>query len=258
MQDLDQSDLRASRAYEALTAQVDAETVAGLLPAATETEQRIIRSIVLHNILTGRVGGLMQSGRIAETVNWVEAYVPRVSGFFQTERAAWSDALGSGAEALYTRLLAICRRRVPRIRDRYPHAAIDISDLTHQAFDLLLAKHRLRDYAFDEPLSMWLSRAVMCSARALYGVARGITTVSIDENFNDLLPEPLIVNDAPAELSGAIALALRHLSAFDRRLVQLLGSGVPIDEIALRMGKGRATIYRRRIAIFARLRTLLA
>jgi hypothetical protein len=241
----------------ALVAAVTPETVASLLPNAGATELRIVRCIVLHNILSKRVGGLIRSGRIPCAGGWAGAYVPRVAGFFRAERANWIALLGPQREQLFERVRRMCRLRANTLRQHHPGADIDLDDLALETYDQLIGAGRLRNYPFDEPLDAWVGRVVAHSAKRLYGFEHVVAEIEIDCDDEAQLPRQLVVDDSAGPIRAAFRLGVDALAPLDLRILHLLARGERVERIAATLGKGQATIYRRRSAILRQLRGAL-
>jgi RNA polymerase sigma factor (sigma-70 family) len=247
-----------TRGHDDLARQVSAERIAALLPAASAAERDIVRVIIQHNILSNRVSGLMSHKRLNTQPDWLDAYAPRVHVFYRSEQQAWHAVLiGGHTEAFHARVHAMAQLKFRQIALHHPDAQIDLDDVTHEACDLLFGRRRLRDYAFDEPLSAWLGRAVMQAARALYGAKRGVQLVPIDDTQELYLPERLVVSEEICELRAAIGISMRALSALDQRIVHLRHAGVTVTEIANLLGLTQKTVYRRHTAAFEHMRALL-
>jgi hypothetical protein len=223
-----------------------------------------IRSLILRNVIRGRVAGLMQSQRVTDTSAWLAAYVERVLDCFRGEQPAWRELLMSGGvpyDPLLARLETAVVRVLPAIRARYGRGwlTIEAEELVNDAYVWLRAQHGLLDYSFDEPLDAWFDRVMWGCAKHLYRTHMPISQLDIDEESTrcapifGVLPEADLVDERLG-----LSCELRALIDADRRIITDALSNVRACITARALGVSNGTLYARRKRLIAKLHTRLA
>lgn len=250
-----------SRAHRDLTDCVTPERIDALLPAASEFERNIVRHIVRQNVLSGRVGGLMQTGRIGAGSDWLDTYAPLVLGCFRAERARWAALIAEAGRAeLYAAVCVAARMQLAAVRMQFAAAECDADDLAHEAFVILIGEYRLREFSFDEPLTSWIHRGVRLAARRLYGATNANANFDLHDDDALHLPCQLVIPVEPGLNPDwlSVLYAARKLRPADRDLFEQLRAGATVEQIAAATGKAVKSVYARRDALYKRLRLMLA
>lgn len=201
---------------------------------------RMIRCIVLHNIQSGRVTGLLAQHNDAEIVEWLAGYVAEVRRHFAAERSAWL--------ALHDRAQQIaCFDTLNQHATRYAASPAAVVDITVTALTLL--DTWVRDYPFDISLSRWIETRVQGLTIAATRHSPHETWLVCDDeqaqNWLDVPDEQSLDAFDSVERSLDMRLWLASVPKRDLRILQLKSAGRSDEQIAALLHRKLKTIQNR-------------
>jgi DNA-directed RNA polymerase specialized sigma24 family protein len=246
-------------AHNVLIQHINSARFDAALARADAAERFAVRSLLLRNVLSGRMTGLLHAGGVADVESWFTAYVRQVHAVYKDERADWERLLtyraGRECDPLFDALKHAMRMSYRQLEARYKPAAhlFDSADVISDAFARLRGDRALINYPFDVTLSAWLRKQIAISARALYRACA--LNSPLDDGQPELVDHWMSV-DRLERLSLSVAVA--RLLADDQRIVNDWLGGISPERTAAALGIKTKTVYLRRKRVIEQLRELLA
>jgi hypothetical protein len=205
---------------ETLSRHITEARIDAALAHADSVKRFAVRSLIMRNVLTGRVSTLMHARAVSDPDGWFASYTRTVCDVYTRERPEWqalvTHRVSSGDDPLHVLLAQAYRLVAAKIAARMGDAAsmLEGADVIAEAYRQLRADRRLLAFPFDTPMMRWLCGQVMHAARTLYKHAE--REVALDDDVPDMR------SSWPSN-SGfdaiAVAIAVGRLIADDRRII---------------------------------------
>jgi hypothetical protein len=204
--------------------------------AGHDRTSRIVRCIILRNVLSGRIGRLIYRERIADVRAWLEAYVRQVAGCYTSMHDEWRRLQSpDGQLDLHNMLFTFACGHIKVLH--LTSYNIEAWDIANEAY--CQAEARLRRYPFDLPLRIWLDRHVRECARSLYHMAPAhvalLALTDINEEYEalDIVgPRQYDRLDDSLDVSIDLSKGASSLSATNLHVLRMWVQGYTLQETA--------------------------
>jgi hypothetical protein len=244
-------------AYANLTRLVTMDAISAALDRASLHERNAVRMILLQNVLTGRVSGLVRHQKPARLESWLRGYAARIHACFVSERLAWQTLTlqtGHDDEVLIDQLRRAAAGAYTAIGTGFPDQRVDVDELVNDAYLWMRAGGGLLKYPFDSTLAHWFRDCIFDSAERLFRPSS--RCLPLCEESLGALPAATEDAERDSQLLAASALAARLIDD-DQRVIRDFVAGVDPAVTARALGVALSTLYARRKRIFAAMREIL-
>lgn len=216
----------------------------------------VIRSVVLRNVLRGRLARIAYRQSATMTDEWLAGYIQQVEHFYRADRDAWMEfQTPAGQEKLYNLLFTFACGHVKALRLGAYH--IEARDVASEAW--CACAGRLHNYPFDLALRAWLDRHVKQHALNLHHLCpRQFGLVSLADMRDEDLPDSTATRDA-RKLDAMIDLlaVLPNLTKLNQRVLSMWYQGFSLNESSQRLNLTRKAVANRRNRIQNQIRSKL-
>jgi DNA-directed RNA polymerase specialized sigma24 family protein len=214
----------------------------------------IIRSIVLRNILRGRVARHMHRQHAGLTDHWLADYIRLVERHYRADRDEWlSFQSPAGCESLYNLFFKFACGHVKALH--LVAYGIDAREVAHEAW--YQNPKWLHDHPFDLPLHDWLDRRVhVCACQLNHMCPQDIGLSSFQEMPEEDVPATSATHEGHG-LDDMIDLksTMSKLTQLNQQVLTLWYQGYSLQESSHRLNLTPKAVANRRNRIQQQIRS---